>query len=133
MNPRILLLDEATSALDAESEYLVQVSLHDNLNSLRFSFLDFFFQNLDAIYFSHDFFTSYLMVEILQDAMDSLMKGRTVLVIAHRLSTVQSADIVAVVSDGQIVERGTHEELLSKDGVYTALVKRQLQGPKTEV
>jgi ABC-type multidrug transport system fused ATPase/permease subunit len=69
-------------------------------------------------------------VEILQDAMDSLMKGRTVLVIAHRLSTVQSADIVAVVSDGQIVERGTHEELLSKDGVYTALVKRQLQGPK---
>jgi ABC-type multidrug transport system fused ATPase/permease subunit len=73
------------------------------------------------------------MVEILQDAMDSLMKGRTVLVIAHRLSTVQSADIVAVVSDGQIVERGTHEELLSKDGVYTALVKRQLQGPKTEV
>ncbi|XP_052303542.1 ABC transporter B family member 25 isoform X1 [Populus trichocarpa] len=70
---------------------------------------------------------------LVQDAMDSLMKGRTVLVIAHRLSTVQSADIVAVVSDGQIVERGTHEELLSKDGVYTALVKRQLQGPKTEV
>eukprot|EP00258_Populus_trichocarpa_P026705 XP_024442724.1 ABC transporter B family member 25 isoform X2 [Populus trichocarpa] len=67
---------------------------------------------------------------LVQDAMDSLMKGRTVLVIAHRLSTVQSADIVAVVSDGQIVERGTHEELLSKDGVYTALVKRQLQGPK---
>jgi ABC-type multidrug transport system fused ATPase/permease subunit len=133
MNPRILLLDEATSALDAESEYLVQVSLHDNLNSLRFSFLDFIFQNLDTIYFSRDFFTSYLMVEILQDAMDSLMKGRTVLVIAHRLSTVQSADIVAVVSDGQIVERGTHEELLSKNGVYTALVKRQLQGPKTEV
>jgi ABC-type multidrug transport system fused ATPase/permease subunit len=133
MNPRILLLDEATSALDAESEYLVQVSLHDNINSLRFSFLDFIFQNLDTIYFSHDFLTSYLMVEILQDAMDSLMKGRTVLVIAHRLSTVQSADIVAVVSDGQIVERGTHEELLSKNGVYTALVKRQLQGPKTEV
>ncbi|XP_011009427.1 PREDICTED: ABC transporter B family member 25-like [Populus euphratica] len=70
---------------------------------------------------------------LVQDAMDSLMKGRTVLVIAHRLSTVQSADIVAVVSDGQIVERGTHEELLSKDGVYTALVKRQLEGPKTEV
>ena len=85
-------------------------------------------------FISHKFFTSYdLMVEILQGAMDSLMKGRTVLVIAHRLSTVQSADIVAVVSDGQIVERGTHEELLSRDGVYTALVKRQLQGPKTEV
>lgn len=65
--------------------------------------------------------------------MDSLMKGRTVLVIAHRLSTVQSADTVAVVSDGQIVESGTHEELLNKGGVYTALVRRQLQGHRTEL
>ncbi|XP_028059176.1 ABC transporter B family member 25-like isoform X1 [Camellia sinensis] len=68
---------------------------------------------------------------LVQDAMDSLMKGRTVLVIAHRLSTVKSADIVAVVSDGQVVESGTHDELLDKDGVYTALVRRQLQGSKT--
>lgn len=65
--------------------------------------------------------------------MDSLMKGRTVLVIAHRLSTVKSANTVAVVSDGQIVESGTHEELLSRDGVYTALVRRQLQGTKSEI
>ncbi|KAI4335888.1 hypothetical protein L6164_014486 [Bauhinia variegata] len=64
---------------------------------------------------------------LVQDAMDSLMKGRTVLVIAHRLSTVKSADTVAVVSDGQIVESGSHEELLSKNGFYTALVRRQLQ------
>ncbi|KAJ4713224.1 ABC transporter B family protein [Melia azedarach] len=70
---------------------------------------------------------------LVQDALDSLMKGRTVLVIAHRLSTVKSADTVAVISDGQTVESGTHEELLSKDGVYTALVRRQLQGPKTEI
>ncbi|KAF8005746.1 hypothetical protein BT93_K0124 [Corymbia citriodora subsp. variegata] len=70
---------------------------------------------------------------LVQDAMDSLMKGRTVLVIAHRLSTVKSADTVAVVSNGQIVERGTHEDLLSKDGVYTALVRRQLQGAKSEI
>ncbi|KAL5748978.1 hypothetical protein ACOSP7_026014 [Xanthoceras sorbifolium] len=70
---------------------------------------------------------------LVQDAMDSLMKGRTVLVIAHRLSTVQSADTVAVVSDGEIVESGAHEELLSKNGVYTALVRRQLQGSKTEI
>ncbi|CAL5374466.1 unnamed protein product [Camellia sinensis] len=68
---------------------------------------------------------------LVQDAMDSLMKRRTVLVIAHRLSTVKSADIVAVVSDGQVVESGTHDELLDKDGVYTALVRRQLQGSKT--
>ena len=64
--------------------------------------------------------------------MDSLMKGRTVLVIAHRLSTVKSADTVAVISEGQIVERGTHDELLERDGIYTALVKRQLQLPKFE-
>ncbi|KAK3413484.1 hypothetical protein EUGRSUZ_I02042 [Eucalyptus grandis] len=71
---------------------------------------------------------------LVQDAMDSLMRGRTVLVIAHRLSTVKSADTVAVVSDGQIAESGTHEELLSQDGIYTALVRRQLQeGPRTEV
>ncbi|CAH9057378.1 unnamed protein product [Cuscuta epithymum] len=67
---------------------------------------------------------------LVQDAMDSLMKGRTVLVIAHRLSTVKSANTVAVISGGQIVESGTHDELLSKDGIYTALVRRQLQAPK---
>uniref|UniRef100_A0A2P2L6B2 ABC transporter B family member 25 n=1 Tax=Rhizophora mucronata TaxID=61149 RepID=A0A2P2L6B2_RHIMU len=65
---------------------------------------------------------------LVQDAMDSLMRGRTVLVIAHRLSTVKSADTVAVISDGQMAESGTHEELLSKDGIYTALVRRQLSG-----
>lgn len=65
--------------------------------------------------------------------MDSLMNGRTVLVIAHRLSTVKTANTVAVISDGQIVESGTHDELLDKNGIYTALVKRQLQGPKTEI
>lgn len=59
--------------------------------------------------------------------MDRLMKGRTVLVIAHRLSTVKSADTVAVVDGGSIAEKGTHEELLEKNGIYAALVKRQLQ------
>ncbi|XP_019157059.1 PREDICTED: ABC transporter B family member 25-like [Ipomoea nil] len=70
---------------------------------------------------------------LVQDAMDSLMRGRTVLVIAHRLSTVKTADTVAVVSDGQIVESGTHNELLAKDGIYTALVRRQLQAPRNEL
>ncbi|KAG7019986.1 ABC transporter B family member 25, partial [Cucurbita argyrosperma subsp. argyrosperma] len=70
-------------------------------------------------------------VENAADAMDSLMRGRTVLVIAHRLSTVKTADTVAVVCDGEIVESGRHEELLSRDGVYTALVKRQLQDTRT--
>ncbi|PPD99896.1 hypothetical protein GOBAR_DD03076 [Gossypium barbadense] len=70
---------------------------------------------------------------LVQDAMDSLMRGRTVLVIAHRLSTVQSADTVAVISNGEIAESGTHEDLLCKDGIYTALVRRQLQGPTTKI
>nr|XP_043616800.1 ABC transporter B family member 27-like [Erigeron canadensis] len=67
---------------------------------------------------------------LVQDAMDSLMQGRTVLVIAHRLSTVKSADTVAVISDGQIAESGNHDELLNMDGIYTALVRRQLQVPQ---
>ncbi|KAB2085458.1 ABC transporter B family member 25 [Gossypium arboreum] len=70
---------------------------------------------------------------LVQDAMDSLMRGRTVLVIAHRLSTVQSADTVAVISNGEIAESGTHEDLLREDGIYTALVRRQLQGPTTKI
>ncbi|KAK3012273.1 hypothetical protein RJ639_012943 [Escallonia herrerae] len=52
-------------------------------------------------------------IENVADAMEALMRGRTVLVIAHRLSTVRSADTVAVISDGQIAELGTHDELLS--------------------
>ncbi|XP_028763586.1 ABC transporter B family member 25 isoform X2 [Neltuma alba] len=67
---------------------------------------------------------------LVQDAKERLMKGRTVLVIAHRLSTVKSADTVVVVSDGEIVESGTHEGLLSNNGVYSALVGRQLQTMK---
>lgn len=64
--------------------------------------------------------------------MESLMKGRTVLVIAHRLSTVKSADKVVVISDGEVVESGTHEDLLSNNGVYSALVSRQLQTTKPQ-
>ncbi|XP_073311135.1 ABC transporter B family member 27 [Primulina huaijiensis] len=69
---------------------------------------------------------------LVQDAMDSLMRGRTVLVIAHRLSTVKSADTVAVIADGQIAESGSHDELLGMNGIYTALVRRQLQTAKSE-
>ena len=65
--------------------------------------------------------------------MDRLMVGRTTLVIAHRLSTVKEADVVAVVANGVIAERGTHEELLGKQGIYAGLVKRQLQGSRSEL
>ena len=54
--------------------------------------------------------------------------GRTTMVIAHLLSTVKSADVVAVIDNGMLVERGTHEELLAvPQGIYRALVERQLE------
>lgn len=64
--------------------------------------------------------------KIVQQAIDNLMKDRTVMVIAHRLSTVRNADCIVVLNNGEIVERGTHEELLAKDSEYAALYKTQL-------
>ena len=61
----------------------------------------------------------------IQDALGHLMKGRTTLVIAHRLSTVEDADRILVLRDGCIIESGTHQELLTKDGNYAALYKVQ--------
>ena len=62
----------------------------------------------------------------MQDALESLMKNRTSLVIAHRLSTVKDADLICVVRDGYIVETGRHEELLAKGGEYSTLYNMQL-------
>jgi len=63
---------------------------------------------------------------VVQEALDRTMAGRTVLVIAHRLSTVQDADRIVVVQGGQVVESGTHDGLLERNGAYSALVRRQL-------
>ena len=62
---------------------------------------------------------------MIQKAMDNLMEGRTCFVIAHRLSTIRSADLILVMENGDIVEQGTHEELLAKGGVYTTLYNSQ--------
>ena len=59
--------------------------------------------------------------EIVQSALETLMKGRTSLVIAHRLSTVRNADKIVVINHGSIVESGTHKELLARDGLYASL------------
>lgn len=64
-------------------------------------------------------------MKIVQDTLDKARKGRTCITIAHRLSTVQNADIIAVVHKGKIIETGTHTELLSKRGCYFKLTERQ--------
>mmetsp|Transcript_9271 Transcript_9271/g.18897 ORF Transcript_9271/g.18897 Transcript_9271/m.18897 type:complete len:1302 (-) Transcript_9271:938-4843(-) len=63
---------------------------------------------------------------IVQDALDNARRGRTTVVIAHRLSTIKNADIIAVVSDGRIVESGTHDELMAKHANYANLVRHQM-------
>ena len=65
--------------------------------------------------------------ELVQKAMDKLTKGRTSFIIAHRLSTIRNADIILVMNNGQIIEQGTHEELLKKNGFYAELYNSQFQ------
>ena len=59
--------------------------------------------------------------KLVQEGMDAIMKGRTIFVIAHRLSTIQNADVIMVLENGRIVERGNHESLLAKGGIYSNL------------
>merc|ERR1712043_19392 len=63
--------------------------------------------------------------KVVQEALDNVMKGRTVIVVAHRLSTIRDANIIAVVDKGNIAESGTHEELKKKKGIYWTLIRNQ--------
>jgi ABC-type multidrug transport system fused ATPase/permease subunit len=63
---------------------------------------------------------------LVRTALEELMRGRTTLVIAHRLSTVRDADRVVVIDHGQVVDSGTHAELMERGGLYRRLVERQL-------
>ena len=64
---------------------------------------------------------------LIQEAMDKLMEGRTSFIIAHRLSTIKNADLILVMNEGDIVEQGTHEELLKKNGFYANLYNSQFE------
>ena len=68
---------------------------------------------------------------VVQDALDALMRGRTTFVIAHRLSTVRNADLILVVEDGRIVERGTHDELLTGETRYRSFYLKQFEERKS--
>jgi len=69
---------------------------------------------------------------LVQDALDKLMKGRTTIIIAHRLTTVRNADKICVIMGGKIVEEGNHKSLLERKGVYESLVSKQLYDKEQE-
>jgi len=67
-----------------------------------------------------------------QEALDKLMKDKTALIVAHRLSTIKNVDVIYVIDNGSIVEQGTHKELVNKNGLYAFLFKTQFLGDKVE-
>ena len=71
--------------------------------------------------------------KIIQDAIGTILRGRTSFVIAHRLSTIVGADVILVVHDGKIIERGTHRELMARKGHYHALFTRQYEDRATAI
>jgi ATP-binding cassette subfamily B protein/subfamily B ATP-binding cassette protein MsbA len=65
--------------------------------------------------------------QLIQASMSTLLAGRTTFVIAHRLSTIRRADMILLLEDGRVVERGTHEELMTARGSYHEMVQRQME------
>ena len=70
-------------------------------------------------------------MQIVQEALDKAREGRTCIVIAHRLTTIQTADRIAVINDGRVVEMGTHSQLVGREGAYFRLLQAQNAGRKS--
>ncbi len=70
---------------------------------------------------------------LVQEALDRLMQNRTTVIVAHRLSTIKVADRIAVLANGQIIELGTHQELMERDGLYARLYSMQFRDPEEEL
>src|SRR5262249_7886522 len=66
-------------------------------------------------------------------ALDALMRNRTTIVIAHRLSTVRNADLIAVLDHGRVIETGSHAELVAHGGLYARLIRRKITGARQPV
>jgi ATP-binding cassette subfamily B protein/subfamily B ATP-binding cassette protein MsbA len=70
--------------------------------------------------------------QLIQASMATLLAGRTTFVIAHRLSTIRRADLILLMEDGRIIERGTHTELMARGGTYRAMVQRQMAAERKD-
>jgi len=70
--------------------------------------------------------------QLIQASMATLLAGRTTFVIAHRLSTVRRADLILLMEDGSVLERGTHDDLMGHRGIYYAMVRRQMEASAAE-
>ena len=89
-----------------------------------------FYLKINRPTFLSDWFLSFFgfyFLQVVQEALDAASEGRTTIVIAHRLSTVQNADVIAVIDHGRVVELGTHQELLALKATYYSLVTAQIQ------
>ena len=118
---------------DGNKKYLIILTVyiyHALINALSAHIIHI---NLNMIIYTHvehspiknNLHLWSLCLQLVQEALDNAREGRTCLVIAHRLSTIQNADIIFVMEDGQVLEKGTHQELLAKQGAYAGFVHNQ--------
>ena len=105
------------------NELTLQMCIRDSLTIARAMVADPKILILDEATSSVDTRTEILI----QQAMNNLMQGRTSFIIAHRLSTIRDADLILVMKDGDIIEQGTHQDLLKKNGFYAELYNSQFE------